>query len=122
SSPNLAAPGDNFLFSSTYTTTSWDGELIRRQLDPFNASVSSIVDWAAQAKLDAKTPSTRTIYAFDSGAGNKLKTFSAANFGSNVNFNTPKLSTAPEGLTQFLCSSPTVCLNAAAQAAAAGNN
>ncbi|MEI7431405.1 MAG: PilC/PilY family type IV pilus protein, partial [Betaproteobacteria bacterium] len=99
--------------------------LTRRHLDPYTAAVSPTIDWAVQAKLDAKDPSTRSIYTFDSSvAVTKLKEFTSANFATNANFLTPNISTSPNGLSQFLCSSVDVCLSATNQgtAYAAGAN
>ncbi|MBL8412811.1 MAG: hypothetical protein JNM42_00035 [Propionivibrio sp.] len=115
SNPSLT-PADNYIFISTYTTSDWTGELVRRQLDPFTGAVSATPDWAAQGKLDAKTPASRNIYTFDSSvAVTKLKAFTSANFAGNVNFLTPHISTSPSGLTQFLCASVDTCLSATDQ-------
>jgi Tfp pilus tip-associated adhesin PilY1 len=122
SNPSLS-PADNYVFSSTYTTSDWTGELIRRQLDPYTGAVAASVDWAVQAKLDAKSAASRTIYTFDSSvATTKLKPFTSANFAANSNFLTPHISTSPTGLTQFLCSAADTCLAAADQTLASGGN
>jgi len=85
SNPNVTS-GDNFIFSSTFTTVDWSGELTRQQLNLTTGEVSSTVDWAAQAKLDTKvgaSSDTRTIYTFDAAdataPGTKLKPFLWAN-------------------------------------------
>ncbi len=122
SNPSLS-PADNYIFSSTYTTSDWTGELVRRQLDPYTGAVSATVDWAVQAKLDANT--SRNIYTYDSSiAVTKLKAFTSANFAANSNFLSPNISTSPTGLTQFLCASADTCLTATDQDAshAAGAN
>lgn len=125
SNPNVTS-GDNFVFSSTFTTQEWTGELVRQQLDLTTGVVSSTVDWNAQAKLDART--SRTIYFYSAGATNKLKTFTYANLvadGKTAYFSTPHISTSPPsgtGLTQFLCASPSICLSAADQLLAQGAN
>lgn len=122
SNPNVTS-GDNFVFSSTFTTTQWDGELVRQQLDLTTGVTSDTVDWAAQAKLDTKAALTakagsRTIYAYDStnANGNRLKAFNETNFGANSNFNIPHISTSPDGLTQVLCASASICASAPWQA------
>lgn len=81
SNPNVTS-GDNFVFSSTFTTVGWFGELERRHIDLTTGEVSSTIDWAAQAKLDARVGTaadTRTIYTFDAAdgyaPGTKLKPF-----------------------------------------------
>lgn len=122
SNPNVTS-GDNFVFSSTFTTTDWDGELVRQQLDLTTGATSATVDWAAQAKLDTKAALTakaasRTIYAYDStnANGNYLKAFNETNFGGNSYFNIPHISTSPNGLTQMLCASASICASAPWQA------
>ncbi len=115
STPSLV-PADSYVFSSTFTTSDWTGEVARRQIDPFTGSVSPTNDWAVQAKLDAKSASTRNIYVFDNSvATTKLKAFTSANYSTNTYFNTPHISTAPNGLTQFLCASTDICLSSTDQ-------
>lgn len=118
SNPNVTS-GDNFVFSSTFSTQTWDGELVRQQIDLTTGIVSSAVDWRAEEKLDLRTHTDRTIYTFDSGAANKLKSFTYAGLTSaeKAYFNTPNIS----GLTQF-CSSGTTCLSSTDQSTAAGTN
>lgn len=118
SNPNVTS-GDNFVFSSTFSTQSWDGELVRQQIDLTTGVVSPTIDWAAQDKLDLRTYTGRTIYTFDSGAANKLKAFTYAGLTSaeQAYFNTPNIS----GLTQF-CSVGATCLSSADQNTAAGAN
>ena len=48
SNPNVSS-GDNYVFSSTFTTQQWDGEVIRQQLDPSTGTLSDTIDWHAQA-------------------------------------------------------------------------
>ncbi|MDO8464632.1 MAG: PilC/PilY family type IV pilus protein [Gallionella sp.] len=143
SNPNVTS-GDNFVFSSTFTTTQWDGELVRQQLDLTTGVTSSTNDWCANgpefktvngvttancphpyaldalAVLTAKAAS-RTIYAYDStnANGNRLKAFNETNFGANSNFNIPHISTSPDGLTQMLCASASICASAPWQASKA---
>jgi type IV pilus assembly protein PilY1 len=121
STPNISI-SDNFIFSSTFATSTWDGDINRSQINASTGIVSSTTDWSAQAKLDNKSVSTRLIYGFDASATNKLKEFTATNYGTNAYFNTPAISATAVGLSQFLCSSPTVCLPSSSQSLAAGNN
>ena len=117
SNPNVTS-GDNFVFSSTFTSQEWTGELERQQLDVGTGVVSTGVgDWKARDKLDTNT--SRTFYAFDATAGNKLKAFDWANLtaAQQAYFTTPNIST----LSQF-CASGVTCLSAANQTAAAGAN
>jgi type IV pilus assembly protein PilY1 len=113
STPRLA-PADNYIFSSKYVSGDWSGELERYQIDPYSGIVTTIPDWAVTAKLDANT--SRNIYTFDSSVtSTKLRAFTSANFGTNSYFNKPNISTAPTGLTQFLCASIDTCLSATNQ-------
>lgn len=115
SNPNVTS-GDNFVFSSTFTTVNWDGELVRQQLNLENGSVSQTSDWTAQAQLDIKAG--RTIYTLDPTAANHLKTFdwSSLNTTEQGYFSLAGIST----LSQF-CASGASCLSATAQADAAGD-
>jgi type IV pilus assembly protein PilY1 len=117
--------GDNYFFSSNYTTLEWTGELVRKQINPITAEASTAVDWSAQAKLDSKPWASRTIWTFDNSvATTKLKAFNSTNFAANSYFLSPHISAAPNGLTQYLCASASVCLSATDQDAshAAGAN
>ena len=115
SNPNVTS-GDNFVFSSTFTTKNWDGELVRQQISLTTGVVSPTIDWAAQALLDANT--SRTIYTFDAAdTTDKLRSFEWANLttAEKEYFKTPYIG----ALSQF-CSSGDNCLSATSQADAAG--
>ncbi len=114
SNPNVTS-GDNFVFSSTFTTNTWDGELVRQQLDLVTGVVSNTVDWSARDQLDANA--SRVLYTFDGAAGNKLKTFNWASLSvaQQAYFSLPAISP----LSQF-CVSGATCLSAADQTAASG--
>ena len=115
SNPNVTS-GDNFVFSSTFTTKNWDGELVRQQISLTTGVVSPTIDWAAQALLDANT--SRTIYTFDAtDTTDKLRSFEWANLttAEKEYFKTPYIG----ALSQF-CSSGDNCLSATSQADAAG--
>lgn len=116
SNPNVTS-GDNFVFSSTFTTVNWDGQLVRQQLDLATGAVSATEDWKAQEKLDINT--TRTIYTYDSAAANHLKSFDWSSLSASEKnyFSLSNIST----LSQF-CTTGATCLNSSAQAAAAGEN
>jgi type IV pilus assembly protein PilY1 len=124
SNPNVTS-GDNFVFSSTFTTQEWDGELVRQQLDLGTGAVSNTIDWSAQGQLDNVTLlnptnyTTRKIYAFSSTAANKLMLFNWTNLSAaqQAYFTTPAISP----LSQF-CVSGVTCLSAANQTSAAGQN
>ncbi|HET9692944.1 MAG TPA: PilC/PilY family type IV pilus protein [Steroidobacteraceae bacterium] len=73
STPNVTQT-DNFVFSTTYRTAKWDGEVIARQIDVITGNVLPGVVWQAQAQLNSATPASRTIY-FRDGAALKPFTF-----------------------------------------------
>ncbi len=122
SNPNVTS-GDNFVFSSTFTTQQWDGQLVRQQLDLTTGVVSSTIDWSAQSQLDSTTYTARTIYTFDAAASNKLKSFAWASLTSGAGgeqdyFLTPHI----DSLSQFCVTG--FCLTATDQDSshAAGQN
>lgn len=124
SNPNVVT-GDNFVFSSTFVSQDWTGQLIRQQLDLNTGLVSPTADWAARGQLDNRVYTTRTIYTRDpantyNGAnGTQLKLFTYTNLtiAEQAYFNTPAISS----LSQF-CPSGVTCLSAANQTLAAGLN
>lgn len=78
SNPNITS-GDNFLFSSDFTTKEWTSKLERLQIDPTTGNIITttnssgqvvpVVDWNAQTLLDAKVTASsdsRTIFTFTS--------------------------------------------------------
>lgn len=121
SNPNVTS-GDNFVFSSTFTTLDWTGELIRQQMDLQTGAISSTIDWHAQTLLDGKvgaTTDTRTIYTFSSTATNKLKSFVWANLSATEQgyFQSPNINS----LSQW-CTTGTSCLTTTQQTNAQGAN
>ncbi len=77
SSPNIT-PTNNAIFSSTFRTNKWDGEIVAQKIDPATGNVLPAIVWSAQALLDARTSAssdTRVIWAPDAAAANKLKSF-----------------------------------------------
>jgi len=88
STPNIV-PGDNFVFSSTYTTVDWYGDTIQQEIDAATGLLIPTINWSAQAKLDTMvgaTADSRTIYTFDYGsspASSNLKNFLWANLLPN---------------------------------------
>ena len=121
STPNISA-ADNSVFISLFTAgkNEWTGELLGQQINTETGEVmSQASDWSAQARLDAKT--SRTIYTFDNGATNKLKSFEWGSLTATEQsyFQTTHVTTAGRALSQF-CSFGTTCLSATDQAAAVG--
>ena len=79
STPNLTTT-NNSLFSSTYRTVDWDGEIVARTLDPATGLLTPTPVWSAQGQLNMRglpTSDTRSIYTFDGtlGSTTKLKSF-----------------------------------------------
>lgn len=125
SNPNVSS-GDNYVFSTTFVSQKWYGELVRQTMNLTTGAIAaipsypcpaSICDWSAQALLDAKVSSaadSRTIYLFDSGASNLLKPFqwSGLSTSEQSNFDVTRVST----LSQYSS------LSAANQTAAVGAN
>jgi type IV pilus assembly protein PilY1 len=78
SSPNITQL-DNVIYSTTYETVDWSGQLIAQYIDTTSGAVLPTVLWSAQAALDgtvSASSDSRTIYTFDSSASNHLKSFS----------------------------------------------
>jgi type IV pilus assembly protein PilY1 len=86
SSPNIT-PTNNQIFSSTFRTNKWDGEVAARRIDPTTGNVLPTITWSAQALLDGKvsgSSDSRTIYLLDSSAANKLKPFQWSNLTNSA--------------------------------------
>jgi type IV pilus assembly protein PilY1 len=85
STPNIT-PTDNFIFSSTYRTVRWDGEVVAERIDVTTGAVIPGTVWSAQTLLDARvtaTTDTRTIYTLDTADPvDKLKPFLYANLSA----------------------------------------
>ncbi|MFN0314500.1 MAG: pilus assembly protein [Burkholderiales bacterium] len=87
SSPNVTS-GDNFVFSSTYTTLEWTGQLIRQQINPvtgnvplYKSSDAGTYDWRATDMLNAQVgpaSDTRTLYFYDPSKPDNLNLFQFA--------------------------------------------
>ncbi|MBI4998111.1 MAG: PQQ-binding-like beta-propeller repeat protein [Rhodocyclales bacterium] len=74
SNPNVTA-GDNQVFSSTYVTSDWVGDLESKNLDITTGEVLPGVNWSARTQLDITPWATRNLYTFDASAGNGRKDF-----------------------------------------------
>lgn len=77
SSPNITET-DNFIYSSTFRTVKWDGEIVAQRIDTTTGNVLPAIVWSAQANLDGSTTGnsdTRDIFTIDEGAGGKRKPF-----------------------------------------------
>ncbi|BCM26145.1 pilus assembly protein [Methyloradius palustris] len=112
---------DNFAFSTSFASGSWDGEVIRKQIDPNTGLTTSRIDWAAQSKLDNRSVSSRVIYTFDStNTSTNLKNFTVNNFGTDPRFNKATLTNSTTGIAQFTCAKAVPCIPSTSQDAAAG--
>jgi type IV pilus assembly protein PilY1 len=107
SSPNITQT-DNFIFSSTFRTAKWDGEIVAQRIDSATGAVLPAIEWSAQAKLDAATAAStdsRTIYGFSASGTNKLKAFTFANLTSaasgGINAEQPYFANKGSGLSQY---------------------
>lgn len=111
--------GDNYVFIALYRTVFWDGDLQAKTIDPITGDISATSVWTAQPLLDLKVSAssdTRTIYTFDSGAANKLKSFLWASLNATEQGYFNNVCTGANQLSQ--CAS----LTAAEQTAASGEN
>ncbi len=85
SSPNITET-DNFIYSSTFRTVKWDGEIVAQRIDTVSGNVLPAVAWSASALLNGRTSAsadTRTIFTIDEGGGGKRKNFSYASLTSS---------------------------------------
>lgn len=64
SSPNMTG-SDNYVYSSSYTSVQWHGELVRQQID--NAGNLSSQQWSAMRLLDCATSPWRASFAYVAG-------------------------------------------------------
>lgn len=86
SSPNITQ-SDNFIYSSTYETGSWSGEVVAQRIDPQTGIVLSNIEWRASDTINAQADAlstndlARTLLTIDttSTAANKSKPFNIAN-------------------------------------------
>jgi type IV pilus assembly protein PilY1 len=133
SNPNVTS-GDNFVFSSSFESVNWTGQLIRQTLDLTSGAINPSPDWCADdvsipgtttATIPCPTPNnlldtlaaqgqtsttpgggSRNIYIFNSAAANKLLQFTYANLGaSQAYFNQPAITSLSQ-----LCNGVSPCL------------
>jgi type IV pilus assembly protein PilY1 len=66
STPNIT-PTDNYIFSSTYRTAKWDGEVVAEKIDTITGEVIPGIAWSAGNQLNVRVSTnsdTRKIYTF----------------------------------------------------------
>ncbi|UCF76428.1 MAG: pyrrolo-quinoline quinone, partial [Betaproteobacteria bacterium] len=77
STPNIT-PTDNYIFSSTYRTARWDGEVVAERIDTVTGDIIPGLAWSAGSQLNARVnlaSDTRTIYTFTTVFANNRKDF-----------------------------------------------
>ncbi len=74
SSPNITTT-DNSVYSSTYRTTRWDGELVAQRVDAVSGIVSDTVDWSARALLNGRVGASTDSRAIYTTVGNARVSF-----------------------------------------------
>jgi type IV pilus assembly protein PilY1 len=74
SSPNIT-PSDNSIYSSTYRTNYWDGEVIAQTINASTGNVNSGINWSAGAQVNSQsdslaagTTTARKLYTFDTAS------------------------------------------------------
>ncbi|MDE2077127.1 MAG: PQQ-binding-like beta-propeller repeat protein [Burkholderiales bacterium] len=126
SNPNVSS-GDNYVFTSTFQSVTWYGEVARYSIDITTGAISPNADWSqsgtvysnattktyATPLLDNTSYTSRTIYTYDPSASpSKLIPFQWSSLNSTIQgyFQMASIGT----LTQ-MCSSGSACLAASAQ-------
>ncbi len=69
STPNITLT-NNSIYSTTFRTAYWDGEMVAQTIDPTTGIVNPTINWSESAKLEALTTSasdSRTIYTQSGG-------------------------------------------------------
>ncbi len=97
------AEGDNLLFSSSYRSIYWDGELEARRISLSDGSISKAPDWSAARLLDrkvGKSSDTRKIYIRESVTSDNLKSFEWRNLDADQRNFFTGLCNSPERLSQ----------------------
>ena len=86
STPNVTQE-DNDIFSATFRTVKWDGELVAQKIDTATGNILPDSTWAAQSQLDDKvsdSSDSRVIYTADlSNPTPTRKTFEWGNLTSS---------------------------------------
>lgn len=80
SNPNVTT-GDNFVFSSSFRTVDWYGELTRGEIDLTTGAILPGSNWSLMEKMDAAGMRSN-IYTWSDATANKRKTFDYASLNS----------------------------------------
>ncbi|WP_166259100.1 pilus assembly protein [Marinobacter salicampi] len=60
---------ESLVFSASFNSTAWSGNLAARELDPNTGDVADTPAWNASARLDAQTPADRVILTYSNNTG-----------------------------------------------------
>lgn len=77
--------GDNLVYSATFTTVEWTGEVVAQEINITTGEVAPAKLWSAKDKLETQigtNTDTRTIYMFDPATSSKLAPFTWSNLMS----------------------------------------
>ena len=112
SSPNITQT-DNRIYSSTYRSVYWDGEIVAQVINPADGVVSEAIAWSAQSQVNGQgggSTDSRRIFKYDS-ALQQIEPFEWTNLSTEerVYFNTK-------------CESMSQCRNLTADAKEIANN
>ena len=108
SSPNIT-PTNNTIYSSTYDTVQWSGDLFAQAINTADGTVIPAKIWDAATTLDTMTSAasdTRTIYTLDH-ATNALKPFAWGNLTTTEQGTFTNVCTPSTNLTQCITLSAT---------------
>ena len=84
STPNVTQE-DNDIFSATFRTVKWDGELVAQKIDTTTGNLLPTITWEAQGLLDNKvgnTSDSRVIYTTNAALPPTRKTFEWSSLSS----------------------------------------
>ncbi len=122
--PNIVA-GDDSIYSSTYVSQEWTGDLTQQKIDINTGEVKPAIEWSARDWLDSHDDTQRTIYTFDAGAATKLKAFAYAGLSATEKPYFEKAyirnAASPQGSLSQFCTSGSNCLSDANQDSASGD-
>lgn len=60
---------DSLVFSASFNSTAWSGDLQARELDPATGDVAVAETWSAADRLDAQAPNDRVIVTYSDSTG-----------------------------------------------------
>ncbi len=63
---------DSLVYSASFNSTAWSGNLVARALDPNTGAVSPIPAWSAATRLDTQSPNERVILTYSNTSGDGI--------------------------------------------------